>query len=169
MSVSVEYKGNTIASMSESGTKTLKTAGKYCEGDINISYTAALSVPCKSYQVTVDADETGKTILTSSDSDIAAHKDDATFFVAVIPLFEYSDGLSFRGGINTAHLLNSSDATYGYYARTTAAGANSFGFINKEASASSADIGVTATGEVYVFATTTVVLRQGSYLVVCGW
>ena len=36
--VSVNYKGTTIANMDSSGTKTLKTSGKYCEGDITIQY-----------------------------------------------------------------------------------------------------------------------------------
>lgn len=36
--VTLTYKGNTIAEMSDTGTKTLKTAGKYCEGDIGVSY-----------------------------------------------------------------------------------------------------------------------------------
>lgn len=34
----INYKGNPIAELSESGTKTLKTAGKYCEGDISVEY-----------------------------------------------------------------------------------------------------------------------------------
>lgn len=37
--VTLTYKGNTIAEMSDTGTKTLKTAGKYCDGDICVSYT----------------------------------------------------------------------------------------------------------------------------------
>ena len=36
MSVTVKYKGNTIASANTDTTKTLKTSGKYCEGDIII-------------------------------------------------------------------------------------------------------------------------------------
>lgn len=35
----VTYAGDEIATMSDSGTKTLKTQGKYCEDDITISYT----------------------------------------------------------------------------------------------------------------------------------
>lgn len=34
----INYKGNPIAELSESGTKTLKTAGKYCEDDISVEY-----------------------------------------------------------------------------------------------------------------------------------
>jgi hypothetical protein len=36
--ITVSYKGSTIDEVSASGTKTLKTAGKYCEGDIDIEY-----------------------------------------------------------------------------------------------------------------------------------
>lgn len=36
--VTVKYKGNPIVEMTESGTKTLKTAGKYCEADISVEY-----------------------------------------------------------------------------------------------------------------------------------
>ena len=34
MSVNIKYKNNSIAELSDTGTKTLKTSGKYCEGDI---------------------------------------------------------------------------------------------------------------------------------------
>lgn len=36
--ITISYKGNTIAEMNESGTKTLKTSGQYCEDDISIGY-----------------------------------------------------------------------------------------------------------------------------------
>lgn len=36
--VTVKYKDTAIAELSDSGTKTLKTAGKYCEDDINVEY-----------------------------------------------------------------------------------------------------------------------------------
>ena len=36
--VTLTYKGSIIAEMSNSGSKTLKTSGKYCEGDIGVSY-----------------------------------------------------------------------------------------------------------------------------------
>ncbi len=39
--VSISYKNTSIASMSDSGTKTLNTSGKYCDGDIKITYTKA--------------------------------------------------------------------------------------------------------------------------------
>jgi hypothetical protein len=39
MSVSIKYKGNEIASMTEDGTKTLQTKGKYCEDNISVTQT----------------------------------------------------------------------------------------------------------------------------------
>ena len=36
--LTVRFKGQPIAEMTESGTKTLKTAGKYCEDDITVEY-----------------------------------------------------------------------------------------------------------------------------------
>lgn len=36
--VTVTYQGNTIAELSASGTKTIKTGGKFCEADIGLQY-----------------------------------------------------------------------------------------------------------------------------------
>jgi len=36
--ITLSYKGSTIAEISDSGTKTLNTAGKYCEDDITLEY-----------------------------------------------------------------------------------------------------------------------------------
>lgn len=36
--VTLTYKGSTIAEMSNTGSKTLKTSGKYCDGDIVVNY-----------------------------------------------------------------------------------------------------------------------------------
>lgn len=47
--VNINYKGTKIAGMDASGTKTLLTSGKYCEGDIYVEYTQP-STPTPSYQ-----------------------------------------------------------------------------------------------------------------------
>ena len=47
--VNINYKGTKIAGMDASGTKTLLTSGKYCEGDISVEYTRP-SAPTPSYQ-----------------------------------------------------------------------------------------------------------------------
>ena len=36
--LTIKYKGQPITELSDSGTKTLKTAGKYCEDDISVEY-----------------------------------------------------------------------------------------------------------------------------------
>lgn len=41
--ISIKYKGNEIATMNASGTKTLLTSGKYCEGNISVEYTKPVS------------------------------------------------------------------------------------------------------------------------------
>lgn len=47
--VNINYKGTKIAGMDASGTKTLLTSGKYCEGDISVEYTQP-STPTPQYQ-----------------------------------------------------------------------------------------------------------------------
>ena len=44
--VEIKYKGASITALDASGTKTLKTAGKYCEDDITVSYTKS-AVPAE--------------------------------------------------------------------------------------------------------------------------
>ena len=36
--LTIKFKGNPITELSESGTKTLATGGKYCEDDITVEY-----------------------------------------------------------------------------------------------------------------------------------
>lgn len=36
--LTIKYKDQPIVEMTESGVRTLKTAGKYCEGDISVEY-----------------------------------------------------------------------------------------------------------------------------------
>ena len=44
--VEIKYKGASIATLNETGTKTLKTSAKYCEDDISVSYTKS-AVPAE--------------------------------------------------------------------------------------------------------------------------
>lgn len=56
--VNINYKGSKIAGMDASGTKTLLTSGKYCEGDISVEYTQpapSLQGKSKSYTPTETA------------------------------------------------------------------------------------------------------------------
>lgn len=50
MSVNIKYKNNSIATMSGTGTKTLKTSGKYCEADIIVENTKEAGSGAKIYK-----------------------------------------------------------------------------------------------------------------------
>ena len=129
------------------------------------------STNCKCQKVTVATDKTDRIVLTSADSDIAAHRTDNNFYVGIVPLFPYSSGLSIRGGINTNRNLieDTNNPIYGFLMRITGSGSNSFAFITKSATTAGGEISTTANGEIFFYATTTYVLRAGDYLVVSGW
>lgn len=50
MSTTIKYKGNAIATMTTTGSKTLKTSGKYCEADIVVENTAESGKNVQAYQ-----------------------------------------------------------------------------------------------------------------------
>ena len=96
------------------------------------------------------------------------YRADSSFYVGFVADFAYNSGLSYRGGLNTNHALSDS-TTYGFYMRTNSSGANSYGFITKAPTNVNADIGTNANGEIFVYATSTLYLRAGTYTVFCGW
>lgn len=89
MSVAIKYKGNSIAEMEESGTKTLNTSGKYCEDNFTIEYTAeevgASDVRKWTVNVTGEISGVYATILT--DSWLAEHRADENLCVVMLPNF----------------------------------------------------------------------------------
>lgn len=66
MSVSIKYKGNEIAALAATGTKTLNTAGKYCEGNIVVENTESGSggVPALQTEKTISVTANGTTEIT---------------------------------------------------------------------------------------------------------
>ena len=50
--VDIQYKGNSIAAIQGTGSKTLKTEGKYCEGDIIVDYTKEGITPSGTKSIT---------------------------------------------------------------------------------------------------------------------
>lgn len=55
--VTIKYKGQSIATMDASGTKTLGTSGKYCEGDIGVEYVKPAG-PTGTKQISITANGT---------------------------------------------------------------------------------------------------------------
>lgn len=101
MGVTVTYKGNTIASMNADGTKTLKTGGKYCEGDIGVEYTApTTSCITATFTVTSPFANQGVTLI-SGNSFIAANYNNSKAFALVVKVSDLS-----MNGINMAFCTN---------------------------------------------------------------
>lgn len=120
--VTVKYKGNTIAEMSEEGTKTLKTSGKYCEDDITVSYVPptpsappAKEVKSKVFTFTsATAVAQENVTIVSGDPDVAAHYADTNAWISVRKVSNITTrGLRFLdcGNIGVANVYG----TYGNY------------------------------------------------------
>ena len=71
MSATIKYKGNTIATIDTNATKTLKTSGKYCEGDIVVEYVkSGVSLPTLSNPGTAGDLISGKELIDGSGNKI---------------------------------------------------------------------------------------------------
>lgn len=84
--ISINYKGATLATMDVSGTKTLLTAGKYCEGNISVVYDkpSAPVANCKFFNfISETAVANVDVAVVSGDADVAAHYADANAMVIV--------------------------------------------------------------------------------------
>jgi hypothetical protein len=71
--ITLTYKGSTILSLEDSATKTIKTGGKFCEGDIGVSYVKPSSEVYAAISVTYPAGSTctatnGAITLTAADT-----------------------------------------------------------------------------------------------------
>lgn len=85
MGVTIEYNGNMIATMSAGDSKTLLTAGKYCEGNISVAYQGETMPNYRRFTGTITTDVVGtnaKALLVTSDA-VAAHYTDTSFKAAV--------------------------------------------------------------------------------------
>lgn len=82
--VNVAYVGETIAELDGTGSKTLKTGGTYCEGDIEVAYAPR----CRSYEITL-AKASGWVLLTELDDDVLEHIDDDALVVTFYRIASY--------------------------------------------------------------------------------
>lgn len=116
--VSIKYNGATIAELAEGQSKTLKTAGTYCENDIDISYTPNFRM----YDVSVT---TGTSniwhLLIELDAETLAHINDPTFTVffniyANEHIYQWYSCSSFSAS-NTPFMHENQYPLYGYSSR----------------------------------------------------
>lgn len=76
--VTIKYNGSAIAELNGTGSKTLKTSGKYCEGNVEVAYAPRT----KTYEITL-AKASGWVLLTTLDDDVIAHINDKNFTVTL--------------------------------------------------------------------------------------
>ena len=74
--VTIKYNGSSVAELNGTGNKTLKTSGKYCEGNVEVAYAPR----SKTYEITL-VKASGWVLLTTLDDDVIAHINDATLKV----------------------------------------------------------------------------------------
>ena len=125
--VSINYKGKAIAEMNESGTKTLKTSGQYCEGDIAVTYIrpsvesdepAVEPANYKKFFVTVPTAVASTWVtVVAGDPDVAEHYADEA---AVCTVRKVSNNDT-NGTILIMGLNHSFNGRYGMYAGYNAA------------------------------------------------
>ena len=90
MSVNIKYKNNSIATLTDTGTKTLKTSGKYCEGDIVVENVQdGGSAPSAKWNDVTFIDYDGSVLYSYSLEEAQA--------LTELPAFPTHDGLVCRG------------------------------------------------------------------------
>lgn len=108
--VTVKYNGSAIAQLSGTGSKTLKTSGKYCEGDIEVNY----SPNSKTYEITLTK-ASGWILLATLDDDVLAHINDTSLVVSLVKICDTAlEKYCGTGGFATNTPIGYS-GTYGAY------------------------------------------------------
>ena len=103
--VSISYKGSTVAEINGYGTKTLKTSGKYCEGDVVVTYAPRLRI----YEFSLTK-KSGWIELFTLDSETASHINEPNFAVILQCL---SDFTQVDGTVSYCFVSNTAWGTQG--------------------------------------------------------
>lgn len=179
--INITYNGSAIAAMNESGTKTLKTGGKYCQNDIVVEYVKPMSggaTNLKMFIYTIAANVSGKwQILVEANADIAEHLNDSSFGVAWNCLTAPSAQTSTRSGIYTnapmsLEMSDGSKVNYGYYTRTNSSAVGACAKLQNLPTVRTTVTGacyVATDGSISVYASSSYPLRVGTYQVVVWW
>ena len=175
MSVSVKYKGAAIAEMAESGTKTLKTGGMYCEEDIIIEHTAgaAADPSLKRWELTVSTGypASGAILTLMTDDWLKEHRTEPGLHVLVAPKAAWTGAINrlyFFYSSNTPYLTASSGTTYHSIAQFSHTNAPSNRNRTKALSSPVEDVGdidIASDGALRVVATSSYQMAPGDYTV----
>lgn len=82
--VSISYQGETIAELDTTGTRTLKTGGCFCEGDVAVTYAPR----SRTYEITLPRSFNWFPLVTL-DEDVLEHIDDAGFTAMLVNTSPY--------------------------------------------------------------------------------
>lgn len=181
--VNITYNGSAIAVMNESGTKTLKTGGKYCQKDIVVEYTkpesgggGATNLKMFMHNVTTKVSGAWATFV-SADADIAAHLNDSSFGVAWNCLTAPAAQISTRSGIYTNapiswEMSDGSKSNHGYYMRTSSSGVGACAKLQNLPTVKTTTPGacyVATDGSIAVYASSSYPLQVGTYQLIVWW
>lgn len=177
--VTIKYKGSNIAEMNASGTKTVETSGKYCEGDITVEYVAK-EQNVQRWDVTIStgvpSTSGGTTVyFLQNNAWLKANRSNPGLCIAVFPKFtvQYDSSKSLVQGVymqSNRALMAKSDGTGQY---SLSAYVNSSGGITARmrtypltTSNNIGDLCVTESGGLYALATSNQPLAIGEYTVI---
>ena len=173
--VDISYKGDTIAQMNTDGTKTLRTGGCYCEGDVVITYTPRTDDRLRHWDVAVTGEIVSNRVTILQDDWLKAHRADANLCVAIIPKFtiEHSATVHQQGlylATNSSLVKDSAGNTYksmGCYMHTNG---NPIVRMRKnnltvDSGLDVGDLQITAAGELRAVSYGTYVVPAGEYCV----
>lgn len=177
--VNINYKGSTLTEMNDSGTKTLKTSGTYCEDDISVVYTKPIAaVTSKYFDVTVSTKVSGSwQTLVNADSDIAAHCNDDSFGFAWHCLSAPSKAVSVRGGLYSNSPLSYYDSAhtrpyYGFYTRTNSSSVGAAAMLENKPTVETAAQGaafVNTDGSIKIYGSSAYPILAGTYQISVWW
>ena len=90
--VTIKYQGAVISEMNDSGTKTIKTGGQYCEDDIVVAYVARElgADDVKRWDITIP-EKTGSyqyIYFVTDDEWLKANKDNPNLCISIVPKFQ---------------------------------------------------------------------------------
>lgn len=180
MGVSVKYKGNVIAEMTESGTKILKTSGKYCEGDIAIEYdgtgstepTEPVEETIKRWNITVSSGKpaSGAILTLMTDEWLASKRTNAGLKVIVTPKFTPDNSANSQFLFYNANTPYVTIGTTKYYSFTRMVLSSALSQKSRSIPLSSAvndvgDMDITTAGDLRVVATSANPMAVGDYTV----
>lgn len=130
------------------------------------------TIKSKCYTKTLSSDQTSGTLeMTSADSDIAQHRSDTSFTVAVNYLGTPDNNTVIYGINGNLNHKGTGTALYGNCCYINSSGNNAFLTNTSQASSTSAlaNIYADSTGKIIVVPSSTRKYKAGQYLIVCGW